>query len=152
MKVPKALLRLPDGRTLLQAHLDALASLEVRVVQGCWPLPVPAVHNPDWARNGMVESLALALRGCSQERVLVIPVDAAPVHPDDLEALLASEAPSALSWEGRPGHPVLVPRELVRPPTPLNQLSFRLVPACSAQVLVDLDTPPDWEAFSREPG
>ena len=94
----------------------------------------------------------MALRGCGHPRVLVMPVDAAPVHPEDLQALLTSEAPAALSWQGCPGHPVVVPCEVVRPPSPLNQLSFQLVPARSADVLVDLDTPEDWAAFSRRSG
>lgn len=144
---PKALLRLPDNRTLLQAHLDALSSLPTRVVQGRWALPVPAVHNPDWARSGMVESLALALRGSSHRRVLVTPVDAAPVAPEDLQALLRCEGPATLVWEGRAGHPILVPRDAVRPPTPLDRLRFERVQASSERVLVDLDTLQDWEAF-----
>ena len=96
----------------------------------------------------MVESLALALRGCPHPRVLVTPVDAAPVDPADLEALLACDGPAALVWRGQPGHPILVPREAVRPPLPLNRLPLSPVEARSARVLVDLDTPSDWEAFT----
>lgn len=148
MRAPKALLRLRDGRTLLRAHLDALAGLEVRVVQGRWALPVPAVHNPDWATTGMVESLSLAIRGSQHPRILVTPVDAAPVDPADLERLLATPGAAALSWRGQNGHPIVVPRDAIRPPRPLNRLRFTSVEATSARVLVDLDTPERWRAFS----
>lgn len=147
MGAPKALLKLRDGRTLLQAHLDALADFPVVVVQGRWALPVPAVHNPDWQITGMVESLALALVGRGEERVLVTPVDAAPVRRPDLAALLAAPAPACLAYAGRPGHPVVVRREQVRPPTPLNTLDFTWVEG-HPDALVDLDTPEDWARFS----
>jgi CTP:molybdopterin cytidylyltransferase MocA len=152
MRAPKALLRLQDGRTLLRAHLDALWGVEVRVVQGRWALPVPAVHNPDWATTGMVESLSLAIRGTQHPRILVTPVDAAPVDPTDLARLLAAPGAASLCWQGQQGHPIVVPREAIRPPRPLNQLEFTLVEATSARVLVDLDTPERWQAFSSSPG
>ena len=147
MGTPKALLKLRDGRTLLQAHLDALGAFTVVVVEGRWPLPVPAVHNPNWASTGMVESLALALVDRNEERVLVTPVDAAPVRGRDLAALLAAPAPACLAHGGRPGHPVVVRRDQVRPPTPLNTLDFTWVEG-HPDALVDLDTPEDWARFS----
>ncbi len=74
------------------------------------------VDNPDWA-SGMGSSLrtgldALAATGC--DAVVVLPVDTPGVTAEAVGRLVALASPSALAratYDGTPGHPVLIGRE-----------------------------------------
>ncbi len=162
---PKALLRLGDGRTLLAAHVEALAPwcAEVIVVGGAHSqvlgdhLPAEArlVHNPDWGRHHLSDSLALALGETGAEGALVTPVDAPPATGRELAALIAAPAPAVLAWQGAPGHPVLLSAEVcdrLRAGPVAGGLRALLagahaVPASSAAVLLNLNTPEDWAGW-----
>lgn len=162
MGSPKALLDL-GGQTLLELWLARLRPFCARrlVVVGAVVQPIAErlgadeqlVVNERWAETGPYESLRLglgALRGV--DRVLVSPVDVPPPRAEELERLLAADAPAALSWEGRPGHPVLIGAceiaRILTEPTPSGGLSSLLtratqVPADSASTLMNLNTPED---------
>jgi len=118
MGSPKALLRF-DGQPWIMHHVRALAPEvdRVRVVLGAQaeairavlPPEVEVLLNPDWARTGMAESLALALAGLEdQARVLVTPVDVPPAPAWVLQALLAAGGAVVPTCEGHDAHPVVV--------------------------------------------
>lgn len=168
MGQPKALLQGNDGRTMLRAWLDAIAPIcpTRLVVTGAHTLPPGllgpgerAVHNPDWARTGPVESLALALRAEPTARhALVSPVDTPPPAPADLARLVATPPPACLGFAGRPGHPVwLGDAELGRlraGPPPAGGLRALLaqaavVEARDERALWDWDDPAAWARYLR---
>ncbi len=165
MGEPKALLRLPDGRTLLQAHVDALRAVcdPIVVVGGAHTTQLRAslrsavtwVHNPDWATTWPSDSLALALGATEARCALVTPVDAPPATAADLTALAAAPSAAVMSWQGQPGHPVRLDQGLVTRlcagPVPggLRTLlhDAESIPAAGPDVLQDLDTPARWRAW-----
>jgi CTP:molybdopterin cytidylyltransferase MocA len=163
----KSMLRLPDGRTLLRAHLDALGPrcAAVAVVAGAAVSALRGelqgggrerlVVNPRWAETGPSDSLAVGLAALPPGPALVTPVDAPPVSPGDLARLLSAPAPAALSWGGRPGHPVLLDAALREraqrspPPGGLRELlgGAARVEGSGPQVLLNLNTPEDWAGW-----
>jgi CTP:molybdopterin cytidylyltransferase MocA len=156
---PKALLPLPEGRTLLQAWIHRLqAHCRVCVVQGAVDLVVPPGvelrTNPDWATTGMRESLLRGLAGRPAQAVLVTPVDAPPCTEVELRRLLAQPGSAVLSWGGEPGHPVrLGAGDLARLKVGTLAEALREATAVQAEseaVLLNLNTPEDWQAFTRE--
>lgn len=166
MGQPKALLRLPDGRTLLRAWLDLLP--QGVVVAGAVVEPLRAelrpgerlVVNPDWETTGPLESLICALSEQSAPRVVVTPVDAPPCTQRDLARLVQGSAPAVLGHQGRPGHPVLLgPAELdalrADPPTDHGLrallLDARVVEGGPDRVL-NLNTPAQWARWVRDAG
>jgi CTP:molybdopterin cytidylyltransferase MocA len=165
---PKALLRLPDGRSLLRAWLDLVPGGVVAAGAVVEPLraelePGEAlVVNPEWQRTGPLESLICALSLQSAPRVVVTPVDAVPCSAQTLAALLEGASPAVVGHQGRPGHPVLLgPEELhaLRTgPAPADGLRALLggarVVEGGPDSLLNLNTPAQWSAWLRgaEPG
>jgi len=166
MGSPKALLKLPDGRHLVQAHVAALAGVcdQVVVVGGAHTQALAAALGPStrlldnvhWRHNHAVDSLALALRETRVSQALVTPVDVPPAGAMDLAALVAAPSPAVLAWRDQPGHPVrLGPAlcERVRQgPVPggLRTLleDATRVPASGPEVLLNLNTPASWAAWA----
>lgn len=165
MGEPKALLRLPDGRTLLQAHVDALLPVCSRVVvvggahtpalRASLGAAVTWVHNPDWQTTWPADSLALALVDTGAAAALVTPVDAAPAPLTDLLALARTAGPAVLCWQGQPGHPVRLDQAVIARvcsgplPGGLRTLlrDAAQLPGSGPDVLQDLDTPARWRAW-----
>jgi len=118
----KALLPLGEG-SILSACVENMrrAGAEITVVvtghraeeieahlagSGC-----VTVHNPDYAKNHMFDSLCIGLRALGEDygRVLVSPVDVPAVKADTVLRLLETEGDFVRPiFEGRPGHPVLL--------------------------------------------
>lgn len=123
---PKALMRDGDGTSWLLRALDALAPCEgVTVVLGAaadevallLPSAVDRVVAPDW-ESGMGASLGAglaALEGTDACCVLITLVDLPDVSAEVVSRVLGmvDTGPTALaraSYDGRPGHPVLIGR------------------------------------------
>lgn len=169
MGQPKALLRLVDGRTLLRAWLDVLATVAPRrlVVVGAVVEPLlaqlqpdeQAILNPDWAQTGPAESLRQAVLALPEDApwALVTPVDVPPCGADALLRLCAAPLPAVLSHDGVAGHPArLGPSELaaLRLAPPVGGLrallgGATLIPSPSRDALLNLNTPQEWEAWRR---
>jgi nicotine blue oxidoreductase len=125
--MPKALVR-HQGRLFVEHAADALHD------GGCGPVVVvlgalaedvrstaalsgsSLVDNPDWA-SGMGSSLRvglLALAGVDATAVVVLPVDTPGVTAAAVRRLAALASPVALAratYDGVPGHPVLIGRD-----------------------------------------
>jgi CTP:molybdopterin cytidylyltransferase MocA len=73
------------------------------------------MDNPEWT-TGMGSSLRVALRALAETEAtaaIVLPVDTPGVTPAAVERLAALAAPDALAratYQGQPGHPVLIGR------------------------------------------
>ena len=162
---PKALLPV-GGVPLICLHEAALGAHcdELRVVLGAGADQIGAVLgprprrilNPSWARTGPAESLLLALEGLPDEaQVVVTPVDVPPVSPALLSRLIeAGHVPAALGHLGQAGHPVLVgvgaARAGLQAGGTLREVmgaAPHLVEAGDPVVLLNLNTPGEWEAW-----
>lgn len=130
---PKPLLRW-RGRTFVQ-HVIGLAKdagcRTIVVVQGAWPLPGKAVaearlvDHPGW-EQGPLSSLQIGSRTLLEHGldpgatgVLVLTVDRPHLRLETIQTLVRAHAEhehAVLQPEtgGRRGHPVLIPRDLVR--------------------------------------
>ena len=110
-----------DGATVIGrciANLRAAGASEIVVVTGYRGDELAAavrgsgvafVHNPDYARTQMFDSLCLGLRALPADCgvVLLTPGDVPLVRPETISALLASDAGFACPvCDGRRGHPV----------------------------------------------
>jgi len=74
---------------------------------------VSVLVNDDWA-DGMGASLRAGLSALDSEAALVMLVDLPDVHDDVVRRLLSDVAPDALvraTYDGKPGHPVLIGRD-----------------------------------------
>lgn len=129
---PKALLRDASGRPAVARGVEVLRAGGcdgVTVVVGAAADDVAAlvpegsdvVHAPDWA-EGMGASLRAALAAIEREgpgtpaAVLVLLADLPDVGPAVVRRLLAAAPPAAdtlarATYDGRPGHPVLLGRD-----------------------------------------
>jgi len=123
MRYPKGLL-LVGGVPLVQWQCRALLArcTEVVVVVG-WggqalaarlPPGARALPSRAWWHQRQADSVRLALAGLTVEAVLVHPVDVPPPPEEVLDALIAAERDAVPTWEGQPGHPVLLRGESVR--------------------------------------
>jgi CTP:molybdopterin cytidylyltransferase MocA len=164
---PKALLPVATGETLIEAHVRALsprchpivvvAGAVIEPLRAALPPGIILAINPAWATTGSVESLAIGLAALGPaRRVVITPVDAPPPAPGELDTLLESDAPAALGWAGRPGHPALLGpveiRRLLEGPLPARGLralltAARVVEGDSADRLLNLNTPTEWAAW-----
>jgi CTP:molybdopterin cytidylyltransferase MocA len=120
---PKALARLPDGRTFLEACREMLAEAGAQPVAATLPpatdavaglrcLPLPT------AGLDMLASLRWGLRHLVElpewRAVVALPVDHPLVAADTVAALVAAGAPAAIPVHGgKHGHPVCLGRALV---------------------------------------
>lgn len=126
---PKALLRDASGRPAVARGVDVLREggcPEVTVVVGAAaeqvaalvPDDVEVVPADEW-REGMGASLRAALSAPgpgTADAAVVMLADLPDVGPDVLRRLLAAAAPVAdalarATYDGRPGHPVLIGRD-----------------------------------------
>jgi molybdenum cofactor cytidylyltransferase len=127
------------------------------------------VHNPAW-EGGMLGSVVVGAEAVESEAFFVMPADMPGIGPRPFELLAAARKdrrPASprddetlfAAFEGRAGHPVLVPSSL-RPalrkldPTGrlrgfLMSLSWRLVETDEQSVLEDIDTAEDYRARLR---
>lgn len=104
-----------DGKTLMQAHVDALRAVcdEVIVVVNATvrvdlPEHVRVLVNAD-VNAQMIDSLRLALLAFPTERAIVTPVDVPPASRVTLTRLLEAGPPAVpIDGHGEPGHPVLI--------------------------------------------
>jgi CTP:molybdopterin cytidylyltransferase MocA len=124
--MPKALVR-HRGRLFVELAADALhdgGCAPVVVVLGALAEDVRAtaslsgaslVDNPDWA-SGMGSSLRLGLSALADDvtAVVVLPVDTPGVTAEAVRRFVDVAAPDVLAratYDGVPGHPVLIGRE-----------------------------------------
>lgn len=177
----KLLLPWGDGtvvRQSLQVALSAPAGTVVvvtghranEVQQACGEHErVRFVCNPRW-REGMYTSILAGVGAlpADVDAFFVALGDMPLVSPDvyaELARLYESQPGSIIRpvWEGRRGHPVLVPAALVAAsPTPLGDEGLRgllrlyadrliEVESASPGVVIDLDTPEEYARFGPEP-
>jgi CTP:molybdopterin cytidylyltransferase MocA len=174
MGEPKALMHLGGKRVidaLLEAYraaklapvvvvasgavLEALRDADVVLIAGDPELP-------------MIDSIARGLDALVQAApkvpcAVIQPVDAPFTSPEMLAALVGGDDRTArvLCHEGRPGHPILLPRGLFssvaeRPPGGLRALigqhDVEIVEWPDDRVLADLDTPEDLARWRRVAG
>lgn len=161
-----------DGDTVLGRCLDNLlqaGATDVVVVIGhragdletvLAGRPVLPVHNPDYARTEMFDSLCLGLRALPPdcERVLLTPGDVPWVSPGLIRALLAVEADFVCPRFGaRRGHPVVLAGDQIpallefrgegglRGAVEALGLRTALVDTGEVGTSLDLDTPEDYQ-------
>lgn len=121
---------------------------------------------PD-AAEGMAASLRAGARAATGRALLVLPADMPELDTSDLATLMAEAAlaPDAIlrgaGADGTPGHPVVIPPDLLaelrrlsgdtgaRPLLARHADRLRLVPLPARHALTDLDTPEDWAAWRR---
>jgi CTP:molybdopterin cytidylyltransferase MocA len=173
---PKALLRLPSGRTLAE---DQARRLEEA---GCRPVVVvlgadaegilaelknlQAVVNPDWERGGRFSSVQAGLRALDLvEGCLILPVDTAGVRTSTLKQILdfADEfGPPAirpvcnhrrgqLAWISARLKPRLL-EQAAGPEARLDELLERLeedLPVKDPAIGRNINTPQEWKAYLR---
>jgi molybdenum cofactor cytidylyltransferase len=172
---PKALLPI-RGRTFLENILDAIGQSSISdtvVITGHHrdeierriPLPA-AVFNPDY-EQGMITSFQTGIRALPStvDGAVLFLVDHPLVHPATIESLITKFAPAHIIlpvFEGRRGHPVLFASELLREVLDLTSSQganivvrkdpTRVieVPVNEAGILVDIDTPDDYDKLRRE--
>jgi CTP:molybdopterin cytidylyltransferase MocA len=162
---PKALLEL-DGRTLVQAHVDAFRPVcDAIVVVTSDQITVDVVGAEVLVNRApdaqMIDSLRLALIDRAVNHAIVTPVDVPPAAAGTLTALLAVPAPAVpVDDGGRPGHPVLIGRQeiaaiLAAPPggglRALLRQAARIAVA-DPDVALDFDDPPSWATFLARRG
>jgi molybdenum cofactor cytidylyltransferase len=172
---PKALLPI-NGRTFLENILDAISQSSIRqtvVVTGhhhqeiVRRIPLPhVVFNPDY-EQGMITSFQTGIRSLpsTAEGALLFLVDHPLVAPTTINSLIANFAPKRIVlpvFEGRRGHPVLFAREVLQEILDLtasqganivvrkDPARILEVPVSERGVLVDIDTPEDFERLRSE--
>lgn len=156
--------------TLLEAGLE-----EIVVVMGAHPLQglealaaqgVRAVVNPDYAQGEMLSSFQAGLRAVSpgSRAALLALGDQPQMEVEVVRAVLGvyrRDRPKLLipSYQMRRGHPWMVSRELweeilrLEPPASLREFlhahagEIQYLPVETETVLLDLDTPQDYERF-----
>ena len=170
-------LALLEGRPLLEHALAIAAASDTDptvLVLGAYADEIEAgvevgeahvVRCPDWER-GRAASLraGLAALPADVEAALIILGDEPFVSPAAGARLLAARRPglAALraSYAGRPGHPVLIERELFgqledpgdrKPGQILKAAGALLVPCDDLGASVDIDTPADLAALTAHP-
>ena len=118
--------------------------------------------------QGLSRSIRSGLAAAPPETaaLMILLPDMPEIATDDMNAVLAEHGAAdivrAATADGRPGHPVLIARELfprlarlegdqglrsvIRP----NQDRVRLIPRPGERALLDLDTPDEWAAWRRQ--
>ncbi|HET9440415.1 MAG TPA: nucleotidyltransferase family protein [Longimicrobiales bacterium] len=127
-----------------------------------------AVVINEQTNSEQIDSLRLGIANLPDgyEAVLVLPVDFPRVQPATIERLLAEYArqPAGVlnpAYQGQPGHPVLFARDvaadLLHPDLPAGARTVieqhaaeaRTIDVDDAGVLIDIDTPADYERYVR---
>lgn len=169
----KALLPLGDG-CLLSAHLAVLSRqvAEIFVVGGavfeaflepCGVHGARLIRNSAWDTTMPIDSLRLALSHGLSAPCVVTPVDTAPVSDADLGRLLAHPDGAVLSYQGRPGHPVVLGEKQIAAVcgvvedtavnTSLSQglrdvvAGLKRLDSVNADCLLNFNTPEDWGSW-----
>ena len=116
---PKALLRLPDGTSWIQASTTALlaggcarvvvvlGAME-RVARALVPDSAAVVVAENW-EHGMSASLRAGLAAASGDAALITLVDLPALPATAVRRVLAADTLAQAVYDGRPGHPVLIP-------------------------------------------
>jgi molybdenum cofactor cytidylyltransferase len=110
--------------------------------------------------KGMFTSVKIGLSHVWGERCLVLPADVPLVPRRVYEQVLSLEADVVIpTFQGRKGHPVccsraVLPRILEEPDASsfrdvLQAIGFHTVPVDAEEILIDIDTPEDYENVQR---
>jgi molybdenum cofactor cytidylyltransferase len=172
---PKALLPI-GGRTFLENILDAISHTSIEdvfVVVGHHRKEIEervalssVVFNPDY-EQGMITSFQAGIRALSWDAsgAFLFLVDHPLVEAKTVEAMIEELAPNRIvlpTFEGRRGHPVLFASEILQeildlPPAQGANMVVRKnparvieVPVNAPGILVDIDTPEDFEKLESE--
>ena len=171
---PKALLEFQDetfiGRLqrIFLAHTEPLVIVlghDQGAIQSALDPRVRQAINPDPER-GMLSSLQAGLLLLNDaERVLFLPLDYPAIQIDTVARLCAAPLANITMprFEGRRGHPVLISQEVVKqllalPPGAAardlirsQNATVQYVDVNDPAILMDVDTPEDYQALSRLP-
>jgi molybdenum cofactor cytidylyltransferase len=120
---------------------------------------VVCVENPSY-RKGMFTSVKAGLAMVRADRCFVLPVDIPLVPASVYRTLLAIDADIVVpAYRGRNGHPVclsktVLPRILSEPDDSSLREAIRALGVCTVdvdaeEILMDVDTPQDYEAICR---
>lgn len=164
----------PVGGTPLLALMAQRALDSGAQVRVCLPGPdhprvavLPDQARPIWvpdAAEGMGASIRTgALAEPGAQALMILPADMPELTAEDLKTLWAAHVPGAItrgaSADGRPGHPVIFPQDLLRELETLrgdegaksvlvrHRQRLNLVPLPDQHALTDLDTPEAWQAW-----
>jgi molybdenum cofactor cytidylyltransferase len=175
MGSPKALLPI-SGRTFLENIIDAVSRTSIEetvVVVGHHRKEIEAavklqsvVFNPDYEK-GMITSFQAGIRALSWDAsgAVLFLVDHPLVEPATIEAMIANLAPNRIvlpTFQGRRGHPVLFASEVLEevlalPSSEGANIVVRKdpnriveVPVNAPGILVDVDTPEQFEKLLRD--
>ncbi|MGP9791462.1 nucleotidyltransferase family protein [Roseinatronobacter sp. NSM] len=165
----QALLRHVAQRAL-QASAHVAVTLRVGAAQRAAVLaglPVTVLSVPD-ADEGMAASLRVAANwglAAPVDALMIALPDMPDITSDDFRTLIAAQQARpddclrAATSDNRPGHPVIVPRALLRDMLALagdqgardilRAHPPRLHPLEGMRALTDLDTPEDWQAWRK---
>lgn len=122
---------------------------------------VECVENPSY-RRGMFTSVKTGLARVRGGRCFILPVDVPLVPAGVYERLLSVEAEIVVpSYQGRHGHPIccsrsVVPRILLEPDESslrdvVRAIGFQALAVDAEEILIDIDTPDDYEQVLRGP-
>ena len=175
MGSPKALLPI-SGRTFLENVLDAISRTSIEqtiVVVGHHQKEIEAslrlpsvVFNPDYEK-GMITSFQAGIRALSWDAsgAFLFLVDHPLVEAATIEAMIMNLAPNRIilpTFQGRRGHPVLFSADVLEeilalPSTEGANIVVRKdpgrvveVPVNAPGILVDIDTPEQFEQLRRD--
>ena len=175
MGSPKALLPI-SGRTFLENVLDAISRTSIeqiivvvghhqKEIEASMRLPL-VVFNPDYEK-GMITSFQAGIRALSWDAsgAFLFLVDHPLVEAATIEAMIMNLAPNRIilpTFQGRRGHPVLFSSDVLEeilalPSTEGANIVVRKdpgriveVPVNAPGILVDIDTPEQFEQLRRD--
>jgi len=175
MGSPKALLPI-SGRTFLENVLDAISRTSIeqiivvvghhqKEIEASMRLPL-VVFNPDYEK-GMITSFQAGIRALSWDvsGAFLFLVDHPLVEAATIEAMIMNLAPNRIilpTFQGRRGHPVLFSSDVLEeilalPSTEGANIVVRKdpgriveVPVNAPGILVDIDTPEQFEQLRRD--
>ena len=136
-----------------EARRSALVGLDVTIIES-----KESVLGLSWSvRSG------LAAAAPETAALMILLPDMPEIETDDMNAVIAEHGAAdivrAASADGRPGHPVLIARELfprlarlegdqgLRSAIKPEQDRVRVIPRPGERALLDLDTPEEWAAW-----
>ncbi len=153
---PKALLKFPDGRTILDdqvARLIAANLSQIRVVLGAYVSEIKETYkepNVEWVVNqnfeyGPFSSILSAINDEDDfSGALILPIDTAGVSPETMRKIVSegslSQIPVVPQFEARGGHPVYLPAGLIKKMRQLDIASARLDRVLAGEKVARLET------------